>query len=105
MQLQWPHFSLPNASYYIALYFANPSSESSRALDVSINGINFYKNLPVTSSGICIFASKWVLSGSTRISLAPSDGSNLPPLINGGEVFSLVELGGLTASTDGLILA
>ncbi|CAA6669035.1 unnamed protein product [Spirodela intermedia] len=104
MQLQWPHFSLPNASYYIALYFANPSSESSRALDVSINGINFYNNLRVTSSGICIFASKWVLSGATRIILAPSAGSNLPPLINGGEVFSLVKLGGLTESRDVLAL-
>ncbi|CAA7405980.1 unnamed protein product [Spirodela intermedia] len=104
MQLQWPHFSLPNASYYIALYFADPSSESSRALDVSINGINFYNNLRVTSSGICIFASKWVLSGATRITLAPSAGSNLPPLINGGEVFSLVKLGGLTESRDVLAL-
>ena len=104
MNFQWPQFSLPNSSYYIALYFADSSPESSRALDVTINGIPFSSNLRLSSSGMCVFASKWVLYGSTVITVAPSSGSNLPPLINGGEVFSLVELGGLTLSRDGTVL-
>ncbi|XP_078435728.1 leucine-rich repeat (LRR) family protein [Wolffia australiana] len=99
-QFQWPLLSLPNASFYIALYFAATSSRSSEILDVSINGVAFSRNLRVTSSGACVFSSQWVLSGPTVISLAASDGSEHSPLVNGGEIFSLLKLGGLTLSRD-----
>ncbi|MQL73795.1 hypothetical protein Taro_006158 [Colocasia esculenta] len=104
MELQWPLMSLPNSSYYVALYFADPSSNSSRFFNVSINGISFYSNLLVTSIGASVFSRQWPLSGLTKLTLTPSVGSNLPPLINGGEIFSLLMLGGMTITRDVIAL-
>lgn len=100
VELYWPLFSLPNASYYVALYFADPSSGSSRVFDVSINGINFYQSLNVTSAGASVFATQWTLSGWTKLTLTPTIGSSLPPLVNGGEIFSILTLGRMTLTRD-----
>ncbi|XP_022861631.1 uncharacterized protein At1g24485-like [Olea europaea var. sylvestris] len=54
--LIWPPASLPNCSYYIALYFADDLvSVSSRMLDITINGITYYNNLSVTPAGVVVF--------------------------------------------------
>nr|CAD1829453.1 unnamed protein product [Ananas comosus var. bracteatus] len=46
--LQWPSVSLPNSSYYIALYFADTAPNSSRTFNVFINDYSFYSGLTVT---------------------------------------------------------
>ncbi|XP_010942424.1 leucine-rich repeat receptor-like serine/threonine-protein kinase At2g14510 [Elaeis guineensis] len=97
---QWPPASLPNSSYYIALYFADTLPESSRIFSVFINNYAFYSDLTVTSSGLAVFATQWSLSGLTRITLSASPGSVLPPLINAGEVFHLFPLGRVTHTGD-----
>ncbi|KAG1331744.1 leucine-rich repeat receptor-like serine/threonine-protein kinase [Cocos nucifera] len=97
---QWPPASLPNSSYYIALYFADTLPESSRIFNVFINNYGFYSDLTVTSSGLAVFATQWSLSGLTRITLSASPGSVLPPLINAGEVFRLFPLGRVTHTGD-----
>ncbi|XP_020086451.1 putative leucine-rich repeat receptor-like serine/threonine-protein kinase At2g14440 isoform X2 [Ananas comosus] len=96
--LQWPSVSLPNSSYYIALYFADTAPNSSRTFNVFINDYSFYSGLTVTSSGLSVFSTKWILSGLTTITLTP--GSTLPPLINAGELFGLFSLGKLTYTRD-----
>lgn len=98
--LQWPSVSLPNSSYYIALYFADTAPNSSRTFNVFINDYSFYSGLTVTSSGLSVFSTKWILSGLTTITLTP--GSTLPPLINAGELFALFSLGKLTYTRDGM---
>ncbi|WOL12010.1 leucine-rich repeat receptor-like serine/threonine-protein kinase [Canna indica] len=96
--LQWPPNALPNAIYYIALYFADTLPENSRTLDVFVNEYNFYSDLTVTSSGLVVFANQWNLSGLTTISLTSK--SPLPPLINAGEIFGLFSIGNLTVTKD-----
>uniref|UniRef100_A0A0E0PM32 Malectin-like domain-containing protein n=1 Tax=Oryza rufipogon TaxID=4529 RepID=A0A0E0PM32_ORYRU len=96
--LQWPPIPLQNDSYYVALYFADTVSESSRTFNVYINDYSFYEGLTVTSAGLSVFATQWILSGLTRVILAPISG--LPPLINAGEVFGLFPLGGYTFPRD-----
>jgi len=89
--------------YYIALYFAHDSDsmgDGSRVFDVSVNGITYYKELSVTPAGAVIFASKWPLEGLTTLTLSPRSGSSLAPLINGGEMFELISLGGRTLVRD-----
>lgn len=98
--LQWPPVSLPNSSYYVALYFADTLPGSSRVFNVFINNYSFYSDLTVTSSGLVVFASQWILSGQTTITLTASPGSELPPLINAGEVFRLFSLGSVTDTRD-----
>ncbi|XP_042475797.1 leucine-rich repeat receptor-like serine/threonine-protein kinase At2g14510 isoform X2 [Macadamia integrifolia] len=102
-ELQWPPGSLLNDTYYIALYFAdnsNASSGSSRVLNITLNGIEYYNNLKVTPFGVVVFASQWPLSGLTKIILTPAAGSGVGPLVNGGEIFGLLELGGRTITRD-----
>jgi hypothetical protein len=101
--LQWPPIPLQNDSYYVALYFADTVSESSRTFNVYINDYSFYEGLTVTSAGLSVFATQWILSGLTRVILAPISG--LPPLINAGEVFGLFPLGGYTFPRDGMSVA
>lgn len=101
--VQWPPASLPNSSYYIALYFADTLPESSRIFNVFINDYSFYSDLTVTSSGLVVFATQWSLSGLTRITLSASPGSVLPPLINAGEIFRLFPLGRVTHTGDSMI--
>ncbi|GMH28472.1 hypothetical protein Nepgr_030315 [Nepenthes gracilis] len=95
-QLRWPQQPLPNSTYYIALYFANdhmPSSEISRVFSISINGVAYYNNLNVTSSGLVVFATQWPLAGPTNITLTPATGSHAGPVINAGEIFDVLLLG------------
>ncbi|KAG0483439.1 hypothetical protein HPP92_011523 [Vanilla planifolia] len=102
MEMQWPPFSLPSASYYVSLYFADTSNGSSRIFDVFINDYTFYRNLEVTSSGVSVFATNWELSGVTGISLVSE--SVPPPIISAGEVFGIIDLGGITATRDVITL-
>ncbi|KAK3138865.1 hypothetical protein QOZ80_5AG0374440 [Eleusine coracana subsp. coracana] len=102
--LQWPPMPLRNDSYYVALYFADTLPENSRTFDVYINDYLFHKGLNVTSSGLSVFATQWILSGLTSVILTPASPSVLPPLINAGEVFGLFPLGRLTHTRDALAL-
>lgn len=100
--LQWPPIPLPNDSYYVALYFADTLDDSSRTFDVNINDYSFVEGLTVTSAGLSVFATQWILSGLTRVILTSK--SVLPPLINAGEVFGLFPIGRLTITRDALAL-
>lgn len=106
IELQWPNVPLSNSSYYIALYFVErhdfPSDES-RLLDITINGFPYYRNLNVTKSGAAVFATEWPLAGLTKLVLAPAFGSRGAPLINAGEVFNILKLGGRTKTRDGKV--
>ncbi|OMP08702.1 hypothetical protein COLO4_06197 [Corchorus olitorius] len=107
LELRWPPWSLPNSTYYIALYFADNSdsmSLSSRMLDIHINDVKYYGNLNVTSDGAAVFATRWLLSGPTKITLNPASGSNISPLINAGEVFNVLQLGRRTHTKDVIAL-
>ncbi|KAF8394420.1 hypothetical protein HHK36_020628 [Tetracentron sinense] len=107
MELQWPPLSLPNSTYYIALYFADNgdlSLRSSRVFNISINGILYYPDLNVTPSGVVVFATQWPLSGLTQITLTPAAESDIGPLINAGEVFDVLPLGGRTLTRDVIAL-
>lgn len=106
LELPWPPSSLPNSSYYIALYFAdhNSSSDSSRVLNISINSVTYYQDLSVSPAGVAVFASRWPLFGATKITLTPASGSNLIPLINAGEVYNVLSLGGRTHTRDVIAL-
>ncbi|KAJ1695651.1 hypothetical protein LUZ63_012349 [Rhynchospora breviuscula] len=102
LAFQWPQqVSLQRSSYYVALYFADTLPKSSRNLSVYINGYQFYDGA-VTSDGVVVFSPEWILSGLTTLTLAPGSGSNLnlPPLINAGEVFGLLDLQNLTITRD-----
>ncbi|GMN46636.1 hypothetical protein TIFTF001_015815 [Ficus carica] len=107
LELNWPVASLPFAKFYIALYFADSSDSSSansRDFDISINGVTYYSNLNVTPAGVVVFAAQWPLSGPTKITLTPSPKSNFGPLINGGEIFEVLPLGGRTLTRDVIAL-
>ncbi|MCL7037329.1 hypothetical protein MKW94_022600 [Papaver nudicaule] len=80
------------------------SSRSSRTFDVEVNGMKYYRKLSVTPSGVVVFATRWPLSGLTNITLTPSAGSKASPLINAGEIFSLLPLGGRTIPRDVIAL-
>lgn len=103
LQLKWPAMMLPNASYYIALYFQDnrtPSPYSWRMFNVSVNGKNFYKKLNVSTAGVTVSGSKWPLSGQTEIILTPDDESPVGPIINAGEIFLVMPLSGRTLTRD-----
>lgn len=92
------------AHYYIAMYFAESNDNASefREFGIGINGVTYHPGIRLTRDGIAVFATKWPLSGPTTISLTPSAESALGPLINGGEVFEVVTLGGQTFTRDGM---
>ncbi|KAI3891041.1 hypothetical protein MKW98_007346 [Papaver atlanticum] len=100
LDLQWPTISLPNSTYYIALYFADGRNSSSRVFNITINGIQYYQNLNATTAGAVVFASRWPLSGRNTISLIPVEGSVVGSSINAGEIFNLLALGGRTLIRD-----
>ncbi|KAE8724960.1 hypothetical protein F3Y22_tig00009055pilonHSYRG00004 [Hibiscus syriacus] len=106
LELRWPPFSLPNSTYYIALYFADNSDSParSRAFDIHINDIRYYNNLIVSSEGAAVFATRWPLRGPTKITLSPAANSNASPLINAGEIFDVLRLGGRTHTRDVIAL-
>nr|GMD88315.1 probable LRR receptor-like serine/threonine-protein kinase At1g67720 [Ipomoea batatas] len=105
LELLWPPSPLPNATYHIALYFADDRDTSSgRVFNISLNGIVYYPNLNVTPSGLAVFTNEWLLSGVTNITLNPAPGSSVGPLINAGEVFEVLPLGGKTHTRDVIAL-
>ncbi|TYI41522.1 hypothetical protein ES332_A01G032700v1 [Gossypium tomentosum] len=107
MELRWPPFSLPNSTYYIALYFADNSdsmSSNSRVIDMHINDVRYYSNLVLSSEGAAVFATRWPLGGLTKITLSPAANSNGSPLINAGEIFDVLRLGGRTHTRDVIAL-
>lgn len=101
LELNWPLQPLPNSIYYIALYFADDTGTStSFNITITINNITFYNNLKVPQTGVALFANQWQLSGLTKIILTPALGSTLGPLINGGEIFEVIPVGGRTHTRD-----
>ncbi|XP_047165001.1 probable LRR receptor-like serine/threonine-protein kinase At1g51810 [Vigna umbellata] len=103
LEIQWPSMPLPSTYYYICLYFQDnrqPSPYSWRAFDVSINGHLFFSNLNVTSKGVSVYAAQWPLFGQTKISLTPAVGVPVGPVINAGEIYQILPLGGRTHTRD-----
>ena len=68
---------------------------------MNINDYQFYEGT-VTSAGLSVFATQWILSGLTRVILTSK--SVLPPLINAGEVFGIFPIGRLTITRDALAM-
>lgn len=100
LELDWPSSPLDVSKYYyIALYFADDTG-TSRVFNITINGIPYYSNLNVPQTGVALFANQWRLSGPTKIVLTPALGSTLGPLINGGEIFEVLPVGGRTHTRD-----
>ncbi|KAK1419294.1 hypothetical protein QVD17_28459 [Tagetes erecta] len=103
LEIQWPIQPLRNSIYYIALYFADDTagtSSTTRSLNIAINNVTFYDNLTLPQSGVALFANQWPLVGRTKIVLTPAAGSTLGPLINGGELFEVIPVGGRTLTRD-----
>ncbi|KAL0367473.1 UNVERIFIED_CONTAM: putative LRR receptor-like serine/threonine-protein kinase [Sesamum radiatum] len=100
------HF--PNQVYQILLFLVFGTCPlrkcskhgSSRTIDITINGVAYYNNLSVIPAGVVVFANPWPLSGITNLTLAPSPGSTAGPLINAGEVFSILPSGRKTLPRD-----
>ncbi|KAG4131514.1 hypothetical protein ERO13_D09G216700v2 [Gossypium hirsutum] len=107
LELRWPPLSLPNSTYYIALYFADHRDSmlsGSRVLHIHINEVRYISNLEVTSAGAAVFATRWPLEGQTKITLSSAANSNASPLINAGEIFDILRLGGRTHTRDVIAL-
>ncbi|GLJ11732.1 hypothetical protein SUGI_0175610 [Cryptomeria japonica] len=107
MEIQWPDQNLPNNSYYIALYFLNldiAEPQRLRAFNISVNGINFVSEFNVSIIPRMVYARNWTLSGPTSLLLTPVSQSSLGPIINAGELFELVNLGGRTITRDVIAL-
>ncbi|KAL6846270.1 hypothetical protein ACP4OV_023718 [Aristida adscensionis] len=103
LDVQWPPAPLPNATYYLALYFQDnraPSALSSRVFDVEVNGARFFAGLNVSTAGSMVYAAQWPLSGNTTITLRPAPGSPVGPVINAAELMMVVPLGGRTHPRD-----
>lgn len=104
IEFQWPPAPLPNSTYYIALYFADDrDTRMPRVFNLSINDVIYYRDLTVIPAGVAVFANEWPLRGLTKLTLSPAPGSSFGPLINGGEVFDVLPLGGRTLTRDGTI--
>ncbi|CAN0856658.1 Probable LRR receptor-like serine/threonine-protein kinase At1g67720 [Linum grandiflorum] len=105
LELPWPPalLPIPHQNYSIAMYFADDRSsplEDPRVLDVTINGVMYFKNLSLTQMGSLVFAKLWPLGGLTNITLTSAAGSASSPLINAGEVFRLMPVGRRTHTGD-----
>ncbi|KAM7485565.1 hypothetical protein LguiA_001574 [Lonicera macranthoides] len=101
IEFQWPPAPLPNSTYYIALYFANNRDTGvPRVFNLRINDVIYYHDLTVIPAGVAVFANEWPLGGLTKLTLTPIPGSSFGPLINGGEVFEVLPLGGRTLTRD-----
>ena len=104
LELKWPPFPLPATRYYIALYFQDdrsPSPLSWRAFGASINGATFSRKLNVSTNGVMVYSGQWPLSGQTTITLTTAKGSPMGAVINAGEVFQVIPIGGATNISDG----
>lgn len=104
LELQWPPLTLPSTRYYISLYFQDnrkPNTNTWRVFSVAVNGKTFYSNLNVTTGGVTVYSPQWPLSGQTQISLTPDAKSSDAPLINAGEIYQILPLGGRTLTRDG----
>ncbi|CAA3010535.1 Hypothetical predicted protein [Olea europaea subsp. europaea] len=103
LTVKWPPFFLPARRYYVPLYFQDnrtPSPLSWRVFDIHENNKTFYSNLNVTTGGVTVSGTEWPLTGHTEISLIPRDDMPVGPLINAGENFQLLALGGRTITRD-----
>lgn len=103
LHVNWPPFDLPDTSYYIALYFQDnrtPSPLSWRVFDIEVNDKVFYKGLNVSTEGVMVYGSQWPLSGKTKIKMTPASDSPVGPVINAGEIFQVIPLGGKTLTRD-----
>ncbi|KAF7840845.1 putative LRR receptor-like serine/threonine-protein kinase [Senna tora] len=103
LEIQWPAVTLPATNYYIALYFQenrSPSPDSWRVFDVAINGQTYFSKLNATTKGVTVYAPEWPLSGRTHITLTPAEGMPVGPVINAGEVFQILPVGGRTLPRD-----
>lgn len=103
--VHWPDLELPNASYHLVLYFQDnrtPSPFSWRVFDVMVNGEDFYRGLNVSTAGVVVYGTQVQLGGKTQITLTPDESSPVGPVINAGEIFLVVPLGGRTVTRDGI---
>ncbi|AQL09192.1 Leucine-rich repeat (LRR) family protein [Zea mays] len=103
LAVQWPTTELPAATYYVALYFQDPRTASPfswRVFDVAVNGNDFFRGLNASAAGVMVYSSMMQLSGKTEILLTPNETSPVGPLINAGEIYQIVPLGGRTATRD-----
>ncbi|OAY66699.1 putative LRR receptor-like serine/threonine-protein kinase MEE39 [Ananas comosus] len=101
--VHWPDLELPNASYHLVLYFQDnrtPSPFSWRVFDVTVNGEDFYRGLNVSTAGVVVYGTQVQLGGKTQITLTPDESSPVGPVINAGEIFLVVPLGGRTVTRD-----
>ncbi|KAK8446652.1 hypothetical protein SEVIR_9G519900v4 [Setaria viridis] len=99
----WPPAELPAATYYVALYFQDPRTASPyswRVFDVAVNGKEFFRGLNASAAGVMVYSNMMQLSGRTEILLTPNQTSPVGPLINAGEIYQIVPLGGKTATRD-----
>ncbi|PAN51214.1 hypothetical protein PAHAL_9G578800 [Panicum hallii] len=103
LTVQWPPAELPAATYYVALYFQDPRTASPyswRVFDVAVNGQVFFRGLNASAAGVMVYSNMMQLSGKTEILLTPNTTSPVGPLINAGEIYQIVPLGGKTATKD-----
>ncbi|PPD78603.1 hypothetical protein GOBAR_DD24473 [Gossypium barbadense] len=103
LDVQWPPGLLPSTRYHVSLYFRddrNSKTNTWRVFSILVNGKTFYSNLNVTTDGVTVYAPNWPLSGKTLISLIPDTKSSIAPLINAGEIYQLMPLGGRTLPQD-----
>ncbi|CAN6290441.1 unnamed protein product [Urochloa humidicola] len=103
LTVRWPPAELPAATYYVALYFQDPRTASPyswRVFDVAVNGKEFYRGLNASAAGVMVYSNMMQLAGKTEIVLTPNDTSPVGPLINAGEIYQIVPIGGKTATRD-----
>lgn len=103
LTVRWPPAELPAATYYVALYFQDPRTASAyswRVFDVAVNGQQFFRGLNASAAGVMVYSNMMQLSGKTEILLTPNATSPVGPLINAGEIYQIVPLGGKTATRD-----
>lgn len=72
---------------------------------MAINGKDFYRELNVTAEGVAVVSKNWPLTGHTKITMTPADGSPVGPIITAGEAFQIVHVGRKTHNIDGTSLA
>ncbi|XP_022972444.1 probable LRR receptor-like serine/threonine-protein kinase At5g59680 [Cucurbita maxima] len=103
LKFNWPPFPLPEAYYYISLYFQDnrsPSLYSWRVFSVVINGKTFFSNLNVSANGVSVYSARWPLSGQTLLELIPADNMPVGPVISAGEILQVFRLTGRTLTRD-----
>ncbi|OEL15457.1 putative leucine-rich repeat receptor-like serine/threonine-protein kinase [Dichanthelium oligosanthes] len=103
LTVRWPTAELPAATYYVALYFQDSRTASPyswRVFDVAVNGKEFFRGLNASAAGVMVYSNMMQLSGKMEIVLTPNETSPVGPLINAGEIYQIVPLGGKTATRD-----